>query len=188
MTTMVETRITTAGVDLTLVVGRRVRIENTVFGPVVGAWLTSDSTPGTLMTATVLDDERGVLQVGFNPRNLTVLEGEPSEPTRKALAALALAEQTRRTQAGEFEAWKLRLSEEAGAAAVEHGWCSVYDELCEAFGLPIIREDDYELEVVVRATVTVSAKSRDDAESQVDWSLIENHLRSGCIPDWEFDD
>lgn len=184
--TLAEDRITVAGVDVLVKQGQRVRIDRTATpSPIVGVWLALDSQSGNYVMATVLDDERGVQPVTFHSAHLSLLEDiDLSEQEGKVLAALMLAERMRRTQAGEFEAWKGELAERAGDVATEHGFCEVYDRLMEEFGLPVCRNQDFEVSVLIRHVVTVNARNQESAEENLEWSDIWNDLQN-CPPYWE---
>lgn len=184
--TLAEDRIAVSGVDVLVKLGQRVRIDRAAMpSPLVGVWLALDAQSGNYVTATVLDDESGVQQVTFHPAHLSLLQDVgPSEQEGKALTALVLAERMRRTQAGEFEAWKHELAERAGEVANENNFCGVYDDLMEEFGLPVCRDQDFEVQVLIRTTVTVSARSQEAAEETIDWSDILSDLQN-YTPDWE---
>lgn len=191
MTTMTlpQSRITAGGMNTLVKLGQRVHIGGRP-EPIVGVWLTLDTQlpHNSLVTATVLDDVRGVQQVTFHPANLSLPEGDgPSEKEAKALNALALTVSMQRTQAGEFESWKRAIAERAGEVANEHGFCGVYDDLMEEFGLPILRDEDFDVSVVIRATVTISARSQDAAEDSIEWSDIFSAI-SNYTPDWEVEE
>lgn len=186
MTTMTlsEDRITAGGMNTLVKLGQRVHIGGRP-QPVVGVWLTLDTQHNPMVTATVLDDVRGVQQVTFHPAHLSLLEDDgPCEKEAKALIALSLAIRMQRTQVGEFATWKQVLAERAGEVANEHGWCGVYDDLMEEFNLPILRDEDFEVPVVIRATVTVSARTREDAEADIEWSDIFSAIDNET-PTWE---
>jgi len=80
----------------------------------------------------------------------------------------------------ELEEFKQRVSDVGEAAAEKHDWCSVYDDIMEELGLPgRLREFEVDVEVTYTTTVTVEARSMDDAESVVNDADIESYWSPG---------
>jgi len=93
---------------------------------------------------------------------IAALERELAE----AKEAVARAE-----EAGEeaLEAFKVRCSDILGDAANEHDLCGQYDAVCESAGLyPREHNEDVEIEVTYRQTITVKARNYDAAIEKVD--------------------
>lgn len=156
--------------------------------PLRGVWLAWEAMGPTGVTPLVLDDTMGVQRVDFQPDQLTILEGiEATEAECRALTALASMARLQRSQAVDFEAWKHELAVRAGEAANEHDFCSVYDRLMEEVGLPVLRDQDHVVSVVIRTSVTVSARSQEHAEESITWADILEDLQN-YTPNWEVDE
>jgi len=81
------------------------------------------------------------------------------------------------------------LWEQASRQADAEGFCSEYERMCDAFGIPG-RERDYsvDVEVTLTRTITVSATGRDEdqAAESIDEDLITAYLDGRFYPsDWE---
>ena len=128
-------------------------------------------------------------------RMAPVLTSSLAARRREALATEAQVEAERRIGVleGVHRAWVDRLVEDACAWADENSLCEQFDRFMEAHDLPgRSRDFDVEVEVVVRAVVTVpvSARSADDAREsvcsyEVDSAMREKIACSGFdIDDW----
>lgn len=82
---------------------------------------------------------------------------------------------TRTESEAALEAFKVRCSDILGEAANDHDLCGAYDQVCEEAGLyPRMHNEDVEVVVTYRQTITVMARTSDHAVE-----LIEGKSASG---------
>lgn len=88
--------------------------------------------------------------------------------------------QARAESEAALEAFKIRCSDILGDAANEHDLCGQYDSVCESAGLyPRMHNEDVEVEVTYRQTITVKARHYDDAVEMVEAKSATRYFEPG---------
>lgn len=113
----------------------------------------------------------------------------PTGPDRERIAELerqlakarADVEETRIKGEQALEDFKVRCSDILASEANDHDLCGVYDQVCEDAGLyPRPHDEDVEIEITYRQTVTVKARNYGDAEAMVKAKAATNYFTPPC--------